>query len=49
VSSIEGLKNFAVLTNHVLDTTWSFIVFGLGLLVISILVFVVYFRRTRWM
>ena len=42
-------QNFTFLTNHLLDTTWSFIVFGLGLLLASILGFVVYFRRKRWM
>ena len=42
-------QNFTFLTNHLLDTTWSFIVFGLGLLLISILGFLFYFRRKRWM
>jgi magnesium transporter len=42
-------QNFTFLTNHLLDTTWSFIVFGLGLLALSIVGFVVYFRRKRWM
>jgi len=32
-----------------LDTTLSFVVFGLGLLLVSILGFVIYFRRKRWM
>jgi magnesium transporter len=42
-------QNFTFLTEHVLNTTWSFIVFGLGLLLVSIAGFVVYFRRKRWM
>jgi magnesium transporter len=42
-------QNFSFLTNHVLNTEWSFIVFGIGLLVVSILVFIIYFRRKRWM
>ncbi len=31
-----------------LNTTWSFIVFGVGLLVLSTVGFVVYFKRERW-
>jgi magnesium transporter len=42
-------QNFTFLTNHLLDTTWSFVVFGLGLLLVSIIGFIVYFRRKRWM
>ncbi len=42
-------QNFAFLTNHVLNTEWAFVAFGLGLLLISIAVFVVYFHRKRWM
>jgi magnesium transporter len=42
-------QNFAFLTNHVINTTWSFLVFGLGLLVVSIIGFVIFFRRKRWM
>src|SRR5262249_586163 len=42
-------QNFTYLTNHLLDTTWSFIVFGVGLLVLSIAGFVLYFRHQRWM
>jgi magnesium transporter len=41
--------NFTFLTNDLLDTTWSFIVLGLGLLMVSMLGFAVYFRRKRWM
>ena len=42
-------QNFAFLTNHVLNTQWAFVALGLGLLLISIVTFVVYFRRKRWM
>jgi magnesium transporter len=42
-------QNFSFLTNHVLNTEWSFIVFGVGLLLVSTLVFIIYFRRKRWM
>ena len=42
-------QNFSFLTNHVIRSTWSFIVFGLGLLLISTIGFVIFFRRKRWM
>ena len=42
-------QNFSFLTTHILDTEWSFIVFGLGLLLVSIIVFLIYFRSKRWM
>jgi magnesium transporter len=42
-------QNFAFLTNDVLNTEWSFVALGLGLLLISIIVFVVYFRSKHWM
>ena len=42
-------QNFSFLTNRLLDTEWSFIVFGVGLLLVSIIVFLIYFRRKRWM
>jgi magnesium transporter len=42
-------QNFSFLTGHVLDTTWSFLVFGLGLLLLSTIGFVIFFRRKRWM
>jgi len=42
-------QNFSFLTDDVLNTEWSFIVFGVGLLLVSIIVFVIYFRRKRWM
>jgi magnesium transporter len=41
-------QNFAFLTGRVENTTWSFYVFGLGLLVASIAAFWVYFRRKGW-
>ena len=40
-------QNFTFLTNHLLDTTSSLIVFGLELLVLSIAGFLAYFRRKR--
>jgi magnesium transporter len=42
-------QNFSFLTGHILNTEWSFIVFGLGLLLVSVVVFLIYFRRKRWM
>jgi magnesium transporter len=42
-------QNFSFLTGHVLNTTWSFIVFGLGLLALSVIGFIFYFRRKRWL
>jgi LPXTG-motif cell wall-anchored protein len=36
------------LTTHILDTTWSFIVLGLGSLAFSVVGFWIYFRRKRW-
>jgi len=42
-------QNFSFLTDHLLNTEWEFVVFGLGLLFVSIIVFVIYFRRKRWM
>jgi magnesium transporter len=33
-------QNFTFLTNHLLHTTWSFVVFGLGLLLVSVVFFV---------
>ena len=42
-------QNFSFLTNKILNTTWSFAVFGVGLLLLSVLGLWVYFRRKRWM
>jgi magnesium transporter len=41
-------QNFAFLTGHVTDTTWSFLVFGLGFLALSAIGFVVYFKSRSW-
>ena len=41
-------ENFTYLVRNVIDTTWSFYVFGLGLLVASAVGFWIYFRRKRW-
>jgi magnesium transporter len=42
-------QNFAFLTNHIQDSTWSFFVLGLGLLVVSIVILIVFFRRKGWL
>jgi magnesium transporter len=42
-------QNFAFLTNHVLNHTWAFFVLGLGLLVASIGLLIVFFRRRGWL
>jgi len=42
-------QNFSYLTGHVLESTWSFYVLGLGLLFGSILGFLVFFRRRGWL
>jgi magnesium transporter len=42
-------QNFAWLTGHVLNQTWSFFVLGLGLLVVSIALLWVFFRRRGWL
>jgi magnesium transporter len=41
-------QNFSYLVNHVLNTLWSFLVFGLGSLLVSTIGFWIYFRRKRW-
>jgi hypothetical protein len=43
------MSSFAFLTNHVLNTEWALVALGLGLRLISIVVFLVYFRTRRWM
>lgn len=42
-------QNFAYLTGRVENTTWSFFVLGLGLLVVSVVAFWVFFRRRGWL
>jgi magnesium transporter len=42
-------QNFSFLTNHILDNTWTFFVLGLGLLLFSIGLLVVFFRRQGWL
>ncbi len=42
-------QNFTFLTDHVLTSTLSFVVFGVGLFVVSIIGFIIYFRRMGWM
>jgi magnesium transporter len=42
-------QNFSFLTGHILETRWSFWVFGIGFLVASAVGFWFYFRRKRWL
>jgi magnesium transporter len=42
-------QNFAFLTGHIQNATWSFFVLGLGLLVVSIVGFWIFFRRKGWL
>jgi magnesium transporter len=42
-------QNFAFLTGHILDNTWTFFVLGLGGLVASTIGLWIFFRRKRWM
>ena len=42
-------QNFAFLTGHIQNTTWSFFVLGLGLLLASIVGFWFFFRRKGWL
>ncbi|MGH2869625.1 MAG: magnesium transporter CorA family protein, partial [Solirubrobacteraceae bacterium] len=42
-------QNFAFETTHITNTTWSFLVFGLGSLVVSIVGFAIFFRRKGWL
>ncbi|HTU86002.1 MAG TPA: magnesium transporter CorA family protein [Solirubrobacteraceae bacterium] len=42
-------QNFAFLTGHIQNSTWSFFALGLGLLAVSIGGFWIYFRRKGWM
>jgi magnesium transporter len=42
-------QNFAFLTDHVLNSELAFIAFGLGLLLVSIVTFLIYFRHKHWM
>ncbi len=41
-------QNFAFLTGHILNHTWSFFVLGLGSLLVSIVGFWIFFRRKGW-
>jgi magnesium transporter len=42
-------QNFAFLTGHIQNTTWSFFVLGLGLLLAAIIGFWILFRRKGWL
>jgi magnesium transporter len=41
-------QNFTFLTGHIIDHTWTFYVFGLGLLVASVLGLFFFFKRKKW-
>jgi magnesium transporter len=41
-------QNFAFLTGHIINHTWAFWVFGIGLLVVSVLTLWIWFRRKGW-
>jgi magnesium transporter len=41
-------QNFAFLTDHIINHSWTFWVFGIGLLVASSFGFRIYFKRKRW-
>ena len=42
-------QNFAFLTGHIQNSTWSFFALGLGLLLASIVGFWIFFRRKGWL
>jgi magnesium transporter len=42
-------QNFSFLVAHILTGLWSFLILGVGLLLVSIAGFAVYFRRKRWL
>jgi magnesium transporter len=41
-------QNFSFLTNHIINHTWTFFVFGLGLLIASVIALWVFFQRKGW-
>jgi magnesium transporter len=41
-------QNFAFLTGKIQNSAWSFWVFGIGLLVVSVVGFFIFFRRKAW-
>ena len=42
-------QNFSLLTNHIIDSEWSFWVLGIGLLFASVAVMAVWFKRRGWL
>jgi magnesium transporter len=42
-------QNFTYLVRDVVSSTWSFYLFGIGLLVVSVVTCIVFFRRKGWM
>jgi magnesium transporter len=41
-------QNFSLLVNHIINRDWSFWVFGVGLMVFSVVGFWIFFRRKGW-
>jgi magnesium transporter len=41
-------QNFAFLTGHIINHTWSFWVFGIGLLLASVAGLAIFFKRKHW-
>jgi magnesium transporter len=42
-------QNFAFLTDHIINHSWTFFVFGIGLLLVSAIGFRIYFKRKSWL
>jgi magnesium transporter len=42
-------QNFSLLTDHVINTDWSFWVFGIGLLLASVAALGIWFKRKGWL
>ena len=41
-------QNFTWMIGHITNTLWSFLVFGIGLLILSVALLALYFRRKGW-
>jgi magnesium transporter len=42
-------QNFSYMVNHWINTEQAFFIWGVGLLVVSVVGFIVYFRRKKWL
>jgi magnesium transporter len=42
-------QNFSLLTDHLINHNWTFWVFGVALLVVSVVGFAIFFRRKGWL